>query len=156
MCLDILFFLVHQAFLSSAFGSSTGEYSYSSCFSLSSNDFISFSTGLTFIFKHFSYMASPTHLSVPSRLWELKLSSNDSWELKPSSKDEDTANWGPCMDLLHVFECIGCWGTGKSSSACIMDGVSCIVPCSLTFLIVLMFAFECFPSTASLWLLEKH
>jgi len=93
-------------------------------------------------------MASPTCLYVPSRLQELKPSSN---KLELSSKDEDMANWGPCMDLLYIFECIGYWDTGKSPLLCIMDGASCIIPCSLTFLIVLTSAFECFPSTVSLW-----
>jgi len=99
MHLDILFFLVHWAFLSSTFGSSTGEYSDSSCSSLSADDFVSFSTGLMFAFKHFSSMASPTCVSVPSRLWELEPSRN---KLKPSSKDEE---WliGGCAWIYYTF-----------------------------------------------------
>ena len=151
MCLDISFFLVCQAFLSSTFGSLTSEYSYSSCSFLSSDDFVRLLTGLTFISKCFSYKMSPTCLSVPSRLQELKPSSNDALELKPSSKDEDMTNWGLHMDLLCIFECVGCWGISKSPPACILDGMSCIVSCSLTFLIVLMFIFKCFPSAVLWW-----
>jgi len=148
MCLNISFFLVHQAFLSGTLGSLTGEYSYSSCSSLSSDDFIRLLTGLMFIFECFSYMVSPTHLSIPSRLWELKPSSK---KLEPSSKDKDTADWGPCMDLSCIFEHVGYWDTSKSPHFCIMDGTLCIVICLLRFLIVLIFAFEHFPSTVSWW-----
>jgi len=148
MHLDILFFIVHRAFLSGAFGSSTGEYSYSSCSSLPSDNFVRLLTGPMFIFEHFSSKTSPTRHSIPSKLWELKPSSN---KLKPSNRDEDTADWGLCMDLLCIFECIGYWETGKSPLLCIMDGTLCIILCSLTFLIVLMFTFKCFLSTASLW-----
>jgi len=60
MHLDILFFIVHRAFLSGAFGSSTGEYSYSSCSSLPSDNFVRLLTGPMFIFEHFSSKTSPT------------------------------------------------------------------------------------------------
>ena len=144
MHLDNCLLFTCQAFLSSSFGSSPGEYACSPSSSFLTDKFIHFLIVLTFIFECFPHMASPTHLSVPSKLRELEPSSN-------SCRNEDMANWGPCKDLLHIFECIGCWVRVMFLLSCIMDGVLCVILSPLTFFIVLTFAFERSPSTASVW-----
>jgi len=131
-------------FLSSAFGSSPGEYAYSPYSPFLTDEFVHFLIVLTFVFKHFSHMASPTHLSIPSKLQELEPSSN-------GCRNEDTADWGPCKDLLCIFECVSCWLRGMFLLSCIMDSILCVVLSPLTFFIVLTFAFEHSLSTASVW-----
>ena len=136
MCLDNCLLSTCQVFLSGAFGSFPGEYAYSPYSSFLTDEFIHFLIVLTFIFKCFLHMVSPTHLSIPLKLQELEPSSN-------SCRNEDTANWGPCKDLLCIFGYVGCWVRDMFLLFCIMDSILCVILYPLTFSIVLTFSINC-------------